>query len=76
MDTKLKRSTTFHPQTDGKMESSQQDFGASFEGLQSEASKDWDENMIYIQHSYNRAVHTSTVSHLLKLALDIFHLHP
>jgi hypothetical protein len=40
MDTKLKRSTTFHPQTYGKTRSSQHDFGTTFEGLQSEASKD------------------------------------
>jgi hypothetical protein len=49
------------PSTDRwENKSSQQDFGATFEGLQSEASKTWDENMVYIQHSYNRAVHTST----------------
>jgi hypothetical protein len=40
--------------------SSKQDIGSSFEGLQSKHSKTWDKNLIYIQHSYNKAVHTST----------------
>jgi hypothetical protein len=39
--------------------SSQQDLGVAFEGLQSEASRTWDENLIYIQHFYDRAVNTS-----------------
>jgi hypothetical protein len=29
-------------------------------GYNQKHPKTWDENMIYIQHSYNRAVHTST----------------
>ena len=39
MDTKLKRSTTFHPDKCTNI-SSQQDFGATFVGLQLEAYKD------------------------------------
>jgi hypothetical protein len=45
-------------------------------GYNQKHPKTWDENMIYIQHSYNRVVHTSTGKSLLKLALDIFHLFP
>ena len=40
MDTNLKRSTTLHPQIVGQTKSSQQDFGASSEGIQPKTSKD------------------------------------
>ena len=34
------------------------------------------ENIVYIQHSYNKSIHTSIHnSPFLKLVLDIFHLH-
>jgi hypothetical protein len=59
--------------------SSQQDIGSAFDGLQSEASKNMDENLIYIQHSHNKAAHTSTgnspfetcFAYLLPLPLDV-----
>jgi hypothetical protein len=53
MDTKLKRSTTFHPQTNGQTEVVK---GTLVQLLRGYNQKD----SIYIQHSYNRAVHTST----------------
>jgi hypothetical protein len=60
MDTKLNRSTTFHPQTDGKTKVVNKNFMHLFRGYNQKHPKTWDENLIYIQHSYNRAVHTST----------------
>jgi hypothetical protein len=60
MDTKLKRSTTFHPQIDGKTKVVNKTLVQLLRGYNQKHSKTWDENLVYIQHSYNRAVHTST----------------
>jgi hypothetical protein len=74
MDTKLKRSTSFHPQTDGKTEVVNGILVQLLRGYNQKHVNIWDENIIYIQHSYNRAVHTSTGKS--PFALDIFHLLP
>jgi len=76
MDTKLKRYTTFYPQIDGKMELVNRTLVHILRGYNQKNPNTWDGNMIYIQHSYNKVVHTSTQSHILKLDLGIFHHHP
>jgi hypothetical protein len=48
MDAKLKRSTAFHPQTDGHTK------------VVNKHPKLWDEKIPYVQHSYNHALHSST----------------
>jgi hypothetical protein len=60
MDTKLKRSTTFHPHTYAKMELVNKNLMQLLKGYNYKHPKTWDENLIYIQYSYNRAIHTST----------------
>jgi hypothetical protein len=60
MDTKLKRSTTFHPQTNGKTKVVNRNLVMLLRGYNQKNLNTWDENMIYLQHSYSRTIHTST----------------
>jgi hypothetical protein len=60
MDTKLKYSTSFHPQTDGKTEVVNRMLVQLLRGYNNKHPKTWDEHIVYIQHSYNRALHSST----------------
>jgi hypothetical protein len=60
MDTKLKKITVFHPQTDGQIELVNQTIVHILCGNYSKHHKLWDENLHYIQHAYNWAKHSST----------------
>jgi hypothetical protein len=60
MDTKLKYSTSFHPQTDGQTEVVNRTLVQLLRGYNNKHPKTWDEQTIYIQHSYNRELHSST----------------
>jgi hypothetical protein len=60
MDTKLKKSTSFHPQTDGQREVVNRTVVHLLRGYCSKHPKLWDEHLHYIQHAYNRAKHFST----------------
>ena len=60
MDTKLKKSTTFHPQTDGQTEVVNRTVIHIFRGYCNKHPKLWDEQLHYIQHAYNHAKHSST----------------
>jgi hypothetical protein len=60
MDTKLKKSTSFHPQTDGQTEVVNRTVVHLLRGYCSKHPKLWDEHLHYIQHAYNRAKHSST----------------
>jgi abortive infection bacteriophage resistance protein len=60
MDTKLKKSIAFHPQTDGKTEVVNMTVVQLLRGYCSKHPKLWDEQLQYIQHAYNHAVHSST----------------
>jgi len=51
MDTKLNRSTTFHSQTNGKIEVVDETLVYLLRGYSKKHPNPWDENMIYIQHS-------------------------
>jgi hypothetical protein len=59
MDSKLKSSTTFHPQIDGQIEVANLTLVQHLRGYNQKYPKTCDENMIYLQHSYTRVVHTS-----------------
>jgi hypothetical protein len=59
MDTKLTKSTAFHPQTCGKMEVVNMVIVHIMCMYNSKHPCTWDENIPYVQHSYNRALHSS-----------------
>ena len=48
MDTKLKRSTTFHPQIDGQTKVVNKTLVQLLRGYNQKHLKAWDENMVYI----------------------------
>jgi hypothetical protein len=60
MDTKLKKSTAFHPQTDGQTEVVNRTVVHLLRAYCSKHPKLWDEHLHYVQHAYNRAKHSST----------------
>eukprot|EP00253_Pinus_taeda_P030700 PITA_30700 len=60
MDTKLKKSTAFHPQIDGQTEVVNRTIVHLLRGYCSKHPKLWDEHLHYIQHAYNRTKHSST----------------
>jgi hypothetical protein len=59
MDTKLTKSTTFHPQTDGKTEVVNRMIVHILRMYNSKHPCTWDENLPYVQHSYNKSLHNS-----------------
>jgi hypothetical protein len=60
METKLKNSTPFHPQTNGQPEVVNRKILHLLHGYCNKHPKIWDENLHYIQHAYNSAKHSST----------------
>ena len=60
LDTKLTKSTTFHPQTDGKTEVINRMIVHILRMYNSNHPLTWDESLPYVQHSYNQALHSST----------------
>jgi hypothetical protein len=60
MDTKLKKSMTFHPQTNGKIEVVNKKMVHLLRGYYNTHPKLCDEQLPYIQHAYNHAMHLST----------------
>ena len=60
MDTKLKKSCAFHPQTDGQTKVVNRIVVHLLRGYCGKYPKRWDEQLHYIQHAYNRAIHSST----------------
>jgi len=60
LDTKLTKSTTFHPQTDGQTEVVNKTIVHILCMYKSKHSRTWDEILPYVQHNYNRALHSST----------------
>jgi hypothetical protein len=59
MDTKLTKSTSFHPQTDGKIEVVNMMIVHILRMYNSKHPCTWDEILPYVQHSYNRSLHNS-----------------
>jgi hypothetical protein len=60
MDTKLNRSTAFHPQTDGQTEVVNRTLVHLLRGYNAKHPKTWDESLPYIEFAFNRAMHGST----------------
>ena len=83
MDTKLKKSTAFHPQTDGQTEVVNRTVVQLLRGYSKKHPKLWDEHLYYVQHAYNRALHSSTLKspfetcygYLPNSPLDIYYGH-
>ena len=59
MDTRLKRSTSFHPQMAGKIEVMNKIVVQLLRGCCGKHTKSWDEHLEYIQYSYNKAIYSS-----------------
>ena len=59
VDTRLKKSTTFHAQTDGQIEVVNRPVIQLLRGYCSKHHKLWDEHLRYVQHAYNQAKHSS-----------------
>jgi hypothetical protein len=60
LDTKLTKSTAFHPQTDDQTEVVNQMIVHILRMYNSKHPCTWDESLPYVQHNYNRALHSST----------------
>jgi hypothetical protein len=60
MDTKLKRSTVFHPQNDGQAKVVNRTVVIFLRGYCNKHPKVWDEHIPYVQHAYNRDLHSFT----------------
>ena len=63
-DTKLTKSTIFHPEKDGQIEVINRMIMHILHMYNSKHPWTWDESLPYVQHSYNRALHIST-GHIL-----------
>jgi hypothetical protein len=81
MDTKLKRSIAFHPQTDEQTEVVNRTMVLFLRGYCSKHPKLWDEHITYVQHAYNQALYSSTqcspfetcFGYLPKVPLDLMY---
>jgi hypothetical protein len=62
LDTKLTKSIAFHPQTDGQTKVVNQMIVHILRMYNSKNPHTWDESLPYVQHSYNRSLHSS-ISH-------------
>jgi len=60
LDTKLTKSTTFHPQIDGQTQVVNMMIIHILQIYNSKHPHTWDESIPCVQHIYNRALHIST----------------
>jgi hypothetical protein len=60
LDTKITKSTDFHPQTNGQTEVANQMIVHILYMYNSKHPRNWYESLPYVQHSYNKALHSST----------------
>ena len=58
LDTKLTKSTAFHPQTDGQTEVVNGIIVHILHMYNSKNPRTWDESLPYVQHNYNQALHS------------------
>ena len=61
LDTNLTNSTTFHPQIDGQTGVINKMIVHILLMYNSKHPRTWDEILPYVQHSYNQALHSSTI---------------
>ena len=59
-DTKLTKSTNFCPKTDGQTKVINKMIIHILRMYNSKHPRTWDESLPYVQHSYNRGLHSST----------------
>jgi hypothetical protein len=76
LDTKLTKSMTFHPQTDGQTEVVNRMIVHILHMYNSKHPCTWDESLPYVQHSYNRALHSSTDHNPFQVGLGFQPLGP
>jgi hypothetical protein len=76
LDTKLTKSTTFHPQTDGQTEVVNRMIVHILRIYNSKHPRTWDESIPYVQHSYNQALHSSTGHNPFQVGLGFQPLGP
>jgi hypothetical protein len=76
MDTKLKKSTTFHPQTDGQTKVVNRTVVHLLHGYCNKHPKLWDEHLHYIQHAYNQAKHSLTQTSPFEACFGYFPKYP
>jgi hypothetical protein len=76
LDTKLTKSTSFHPQTDGQTKVVNQMIVHILRMYNSKHPRTWDESLPYVQHSYNRALHSSTSHNPFQVGLGFQPLCP
>ena len=69
MDTKLKKSTTFHPRIDGQTKMVNRTMGHLLQGYCRKNPKLWNEKLPYVQHAYNHAICSSTQKNPFELSL-------
>ncbi|GJT73574.1 transposable element [Tanacetum coccineum] len=69
MDTKLKRSTAFHPQTDGQTEVVNRTVVYPLRGYNAKHPNTWDESIPFLKFAINQTVHSSTNKTPLELKL-------
>jgi hypothetical protein len=76
LDTKLTKSTTFHPQTDGQTEVVNRMIVHILCMYNSKHPRTWDESLLYVKHSYNRDLHSSTDHSTFQVGLGFQPLGP
>jgi hypothetical protein len=76
LDTKLTKSTTFHPQTYDQTDVINRMRVQTFRMYKFKRPRTWDESLPYVQHSYNRALHSSTDHRLFHVGLGFEPLGP
>lgn len=72
MDTKLKISIEFHPQTNGQIEVVNRTMVHLLRGYCGKHLKLWEEQLPYVKHAYNRAAHSLHRTHHLRHVLAIY----
>jgi hypothetical protein len=75
-DTKLTKSTTFHPKTNGQIEVVNQMIIHILRMYNLKHPRTWDESIPYVQHSYNQALHRSTGHNPFQVGLGFQSLGP
>ena len=72
MNTKLKKGTAFHPQTNGKTEVVNRTIVHLLRGYCNKHPMLWDEQLHYIQHAYSREKHSSTQTSPFEVCFGYF----